>query len=277
MSGAGPRCGQAWARRSAATLARRLRRERALERDGATATAAAAAAVAVLAPPTDLAAALEDRLVSLGRALLLHHRADVALGRHMHRLGDALRAVAKTLDVDTDFVHRGMEIKSDGDKARHQPLLAATPSAAVDCVVEICVADVVASTVKVDTAGLPHGSVLRAEAPVFVPLGLLGAIAPDYCEDQVPIQLDTVAPFVQEGQATECETGFHEESCDDAELDVTIEEDGDATACTAEPPPPAAACSAAATALVRFLALIFKVSLTLKGFAELFISPLVFQ
>ncbi|CAK0792395.1 unnamed protein product, partial [Prorocentrum cordatum] len=248
----------------------RLRRERALERDGATATAAAAAAVAVLAPPTDLAAALEDRLVSLGRALLLHRRADVALGRHMHRLGDALRAVAKTLDVDTNFVHKSMEIKSDGDKARHQPLLAATPSAAVDCVVEVCVADVVASTVKVDTAVLPHGSVLRAEAPVFVPLGLLGAIAPDYCEDQVPIQVDTVAPFVQEGQATEYETGFHEESCDDVELDVTIEEDGDATACAAEPPPPAAACSAA-------VAVYLTVSLMLKGFAELFISPLVFR
>ncbi|CAK0851880.1 unnamed protein product, partial [Prorocentrum cordatum] len=68
-----------------------------------------------------LAAALGDRL---GKALMLHHTADVALACHMHRLGDALRAVAKTLDVDMDFVHWGMEIKGDGEKARHEPLVA---------------------------------------------------------------------------------------------------------------------------------------------------------
>ncbi|CAK0853697.1 unnamed protein product, partial [Prorocentrum cordatum] len=123
------------ARCSAATLARRMRKERAQARDGDRAVAAAIAAVAELAPPQALAAALEERLVCLGKALLLHHRADVALGCHMHRLGDALRAVAKTLDVDMDFVLWGVEIKGDGDKARHEPLVAAGIK------MEVCVAE----------------------------------------------------------------------------------------------------------------------------------------
>eukprot|EP00959_Pyramimonas_sp_CCMP1952_P311556 6520297-Pyramimonas_sp.AAC.1 len=64
-----------------------------------------------------------------------HHRADVALGCHMYRLGDALRAVAKTLAVDMDFVRWGMEIKGDDDKTRREPFVAA------DIKVEVCVAE----------------------------------------------------------------------------------------------------------------------------------------
>ncbi|CAK0894651.1 unnamed protein product, partial [Prorocentrum cordatum] len=112
-----------------------------------------------------LAAALEDRLVCLGKALLLHHRTDVALGCHMHRLGDALRAVAKTLDVDMDFVHWDMEIQGDSDKARHEPLVAA------DIKVEVCVAEpALALSGQGRWLGVRQAPGLRRDAAPFHPL-----------------------------------------------------------------------------------------------------------
>ncbi|CAK0838443.1 unnamed protein product [Prorocentrum cordatum] len=172
-----------------ATLARRLRRERAQARGGDTAAAAATAAVAELAPPQAPAAALEVRLVCLGKALLLlHHGADVALSCHMHRLGDALRAVATTLDVDMGFVHWGMEIKGDGDKARHELLVAA------DITVEACVAE---PALELNGHGALAGNAADAWAAPRC-----GALSPAFVLDAAAVLLTELGFSTHEAETT---------------------------------------------------------------------------
>ena len=91
--------GKAWARQSASNLARRLRKERALQTDKSLVDEAVQSAMASIDPPPEAAAELGGRLEALGRALLLHQRLDRILGSHRHRLGDALRDVVNIVQM----------------------------------------------------------------------------------------------------------------------------------------------------------------------------------
>ncbi|CAK0809290.1 unnamed protein product [Prorocentrum cordatum] len=165
-----------------------LDQARHVARDRMEAEAAAASAAAALRPSDELRDALTGRLVQLGQALLLHHRADAALGMHHHRLGDALRAVAQSLDLGPEFLKLGMLVKGDGDRARHEPLLPRpldVPKAAVDIQIEVCVAEPPSRILLAQCAGQAAAAQLRRGAAPFWPLrppGRWAAGGGDVCD-----------------------------------------------------------------------------------------------
>ncbi|CAK0809837.1 unnamed protein product [Prorocentrum cordatum] len=93
----------------------------------------------------------KQRMVALGKALLLHWRADGVLGAHRHRLGDALRALHAATGLSEESLDTFKQIKKQGDLARHLPLRVAAPGD-------------VESSEKISVAGED----LRATAPSFV-------------------------------------------------------------------------------------------------------------
>ena len=108
--------GKTWAKKSAATLARRLRRERASQILQHAATEAAASM-----PPGHLSEAERDCMrhimLDFGMAKLDHWALDAHNGMHCHHHGEALDRAAPSLhpDLHQDFCH----VKKRGDAARH--------------------------------------------------------------------------------------------------------------------------------------------------------------
>ena len=119
-------CGKkASARTSAATLARRLRRERARSADIHIAKEATRKVFARCPWNDTDKDELKDRLEKVGASLLLHWRLDETMGRHWHRLGDALRAAQKAVGTDLNLDQASLAafraVQLDGNAARHEP------------------------------------------------------------------------------------------------------------------------------------------------------------
>ena len=110
------RVGKAWATRSAATLARRLRREHA-----ALALAHLASDAAVRLPPADLSAAehecLRQVMLDVGMAKLDHWALDTLNGKPCQHHGEALDRAAHSLTPEEHRDH--CYVKQRGDVARH--------------------------------------------------------------------------------------------------------------------------------------------------------------
>ena len=110
------RSGKKWASRSAATLARRLRRERA-----ANCLLQVAADATAKMPVAELSAVelncLQHIMLDVGMAKLDHWALDSHNGRHCHNHGEAIDRAAHNLPPD--LLHDLCYVKARGDAARH--------------------------------------------------------------------------------------------------------------------------------------------------------------
>ena len=109
----------AWARRSAATLARRLRRQGRVARLAEDAQRGVALALEQLPSGAQQDAELATRLTLLAKALIQHRQLDAIAGRHSHKHGDALRTVLSIFGLEWAEVPELVAVKTGGDDARH--------------------------------------------------------------------------------------------------------------------------------------------------------------